>query len=157
MSMLETRAIVIRLEGGKAVVEAGQGGGCGHCDSKNGCGSGKLTQLFCSRPRQFVVHNEAGARVGDEVQVTVADGALLRSVVVMYVLPLVLLLAGGLLGSHWAGGNAVSGDAWAASGALLGLLAGFVFARRLAVSRQGAMVAAQPFISRCGNGTCQSR
>jgi sigma-E factor negative regulatory protein RseC len=152
--MLQTRAIVIRLEGSEAVVEATRNGGCGLCDSKNGCGSGKLSQLFCTRPRRFVVHNEAGAGVGDEVQVSVADGALLRGAAVVYLLPLALLFAGGSLGSYWADGSAVSSDIWAASGALLGLLAGFVLARQLAMRRT---LTAQPVISGCGEGACRSR
>jgi sigma-E factor negative regulatory protein RseC len=156
-NMLETRAIIVQLEGDKAEVETGQGGGCGHCDSKNGCGSGKVAQLFCTRPRRFIVRNDAGARVGDEVQITMADGALLRSAALMYLLPLALLLAGGLLGSYWADGDAASGDIWAASGALLGLLAGFALARHLTAARRDMMAAADLVISRCGNGTCQSR
>lgn len=140
--MLEMRAIVVRLQGDDVLVEAKGGGGCGHCDSEKGCGSGKLSQMFCSKPRQFKVKNEAHAAVGDEVQVSLADGVLLRSSVLMYVMPLALLLSGGMLGAHWAS-DAVSRDAYAALGALVGLVGGFVLAKWLA-KRQQVMAVARP-------------
>jgi sigma-E factor negative regulatory protein RseC len=140
--MLETRAIIVQLEGTEALVEARQVGGCGHCDSGNGCASGKLSKLFCVQPRRFKVHNGINAGVGEEVQVLVADGTLLRSALIMYMLPLVLLLVGGLLGGSLADGIGRR-DAYSAIGALLGLAVGLVFAR------SSASPAAQPIIARC--------
>lgn len=142
--MLETRAIIIQLDGAEAVVEAKQGGGCGHCDSEKGCG--KAAQLFCSQPRRFRVRNDINARIGEEVQVSVADGVLLRSAAIIYLLPLVLLLAGGLLGSHWAG-DVSHRDGYAAIGALLGLAAGFALVR-LVTLRQRVLSPVQPVIIR---------
>jgi sigma-E factor negative regulatory protein RseC len=127
--MLEMRAIVIQVMGEEASVQPLSTGGCGHCDSEGGCGSGTLTKLFCSsKPRSFIVRNEAGARVGDEVQVSIPDGVLLRGAVKMYVLPLILLLVGGIAGVSLAG-VAVMRDAYAAAGAGIGLLFGFILAR----------------------------
>ncbi|MEI7842842.1 MAG: SoxR reducing system RseC family protein [Gallionellaceae bacterium] len=129
--MLETRAIVIHVQGADALVEAKGGGGCGNCDSENGCGSGKLSKLFCTKPRQFTVRNEANAVAGDEVQITLPDGVLLRSSMLMYVLPLSLLMSGGMVGAHWANEVAMK-DAYAALGSLIGLVAGFALARWIA-------------------------
>ncbi len=126
--MLETRAIVIHVQGNDALVEAKGGGGCGNCDSENGCGSGKLSKLFCTKPRQFTVRNEANAVAGDEVQISLPDGVLLRSSMLMYVLPLSLLMSGGMVGAHLANDVATK-DAYAALGSLIGLLVGFALAR----------------------------
>jgi sigma-E factor negative regulatory protein RseC len=145
--MLETRAVVTRLVGAEALVEAVQGGACSLCGGGKGCGSGKLSQMLCVKPRQFRVRNEIGAGVGDEVQVAVADGTVLRSALLLYGLPLLLLVGGALLGAQWAG-NAGSRDAAAAGGAVAGLLAGFVLAAFIA-SRQRASFAAAPAITRC--------
>lgn len=142
--MLETRAIIIRLDGDEAIVEAKQGGGCGQCDSTKGCG--KASQLFSLQPRRFRVRNEINARVGEEVQVFVADGVLLRSAAIIYMFPLALLLLGGSLGAQFAG-DAGSSDGYAVIGAMLGLAAGFVVAR-LFTLRQRALSSAQPVISR---------
>jgi sigma-E factor negative regulatory protein RseC len=147
--MLETRAIVIRLEGEEAVVEAVQGGGCGSCGGGNACASGKMSQMFCVKPRQFRVRNGIGARVGEEVEVAVAEGALLRSALTLYALPMAMLFAGALSGAHWLGGSA-GNDAGAALGALAGLLAGFALAGLIA-SRKRIQIASSPAITRCGS------
>ncbi len=140
--MLETRAVVLEVDKLIAQVQANQGNGCSACNGK-GCGSGKLTQLFCSKPRQFQVANRIGAQVGDEVIVSVPDGAVMRGVGIVYILPLVLMFAGAsLLGSLAAQG--AQRDGYAAAGALSGLLLGFLLARWLS-SRQSRQ---QPFIAR---------
>jgi sigma-E factor negative regulatory protein RseC len=127
--MLEMRAIVIQTHGEDASIQPIGTGGCGHCDSEGGCGSGTLSKLFCSsKPRHFKVRNEAGAKVGDEVQVSIPDGMLLRGALKMYVLPLILLLVGAGAGVGLAGGVAMR-DAYAVAGATIGVLLGFILAR----------------------------
>jgi sigma-E factor negative regulatory protein RseC len=127
--MLETRAVVVQTDKLTAQVVASQGNGCSACDGK-GCGSGKLTQLFCSSPRQFKVNNRIHAGVGDEVIVSVPDGAVLRGIGLVYLLPMVLLFAGAALANGWAT-DAAQRDGYAAIGALSGLVAGFVLAKAL--------------------------
>lgn len=128
--MIETRAIVIRTEGQDAFVEA-IGGSCSACGGGKSCGAGSLSEALCVKPRQFRAHNGAGARPGEEVDVTVEDGALLKTAFVLYAFPLLLLFAGAFAGSAWAGSiwtEAGSGahDAGAALGALAGLALGFL-------------------------------
>jgi sigma-E factor negative regulatory protein RseC len=130
--MLETRAIVVQIDGQHALVQANQGNGCGQCNGK-GCGTGKLSQLFCSKPRQFQVDNPINAAVGDQVIVSVMDGAVLRGIALVYMLPLALLVAGAMLGSLAA--QAEQRDGYAAAGALIGLIGGFALSRWIA-SRQ---------------------
>lgn len=142
--MIETRAIVIRVEGNEALVESTQSGGCGNCDSENGCGSGKLSQLFCSEPRRFRVRNDGNAQVGALVQVTLAEGVLLRSALLMYILPLLLLLVGAMAGAQWTS-DAASSDSYSAIGGLLGLSLGFVLVKVLSLRRHLSAVA-QPVI-----------
>jgi sigma-E factor negative regulatory protein RseC len=147
--MLEMRAIIIQVEGDEASVQPLSTGGCGHCDSEGGCGSGKLTKLFCSnKPRHFKVNNAARAKVGDEVLVSIPDGALLRGAMKMYVFPLVLLLAGGIAGASLVGETA-SRDAYAVAGAVVGLLLGFALARFS--PGVGQAVASSIVISRSGS------
>ncbi len=109
------------------MVRASAGNGCGHCDGK-GCGASKLSSLFCSKPRQFEVSNQIAAVVGDEVIVTVADGAVMRGIGQVYLIPLILLLVGALVGGNWSHSPS-TGDAYSALGALSGLVVGFVVAR----------------------------
>jgi len=143
--MLETHAVVVQLlDKPFVLVQASKGGGCGQCDGQ-GCGASKLTQLFCSKPRQFKVDNRINARVGDEVVVSVVEGAVLRGIGLVYLLPLVLLFAGAALASGLAVQDAQR-DGYAALGALSGLIVGFVFARW--VSSKKARGEDQPYIAR---------
>ena len=146
--MIETRAIIIRLDGKEALVEAVQGGGCGNCDSANGCGSGKLTRLFGNKPRRFRVENAANAPVGAVVSVTLAEGVLLRSALLMYLLPLIFMLAGAIYGARFMNGI-WSADVSAAVGALAGLVSGFVLARTLSSGNQMLSVARPVTASVC--------
>ncbi|MDD5058588.1 MAG: SoxR reducing system RseC family protein [Sideroxydans sp.] len=124
------RAIVVEVQGDEASVQA-LGGGCGHCSSEGGCGSGTLSKLFCSsEPRLFKVRNDASAKVGDEVQVSLPDGVLLRGTMKLYMLPLLLLMVGGIAGRGVAN-DVVLRDTYAAAGAVIGLLLGFVLAKLL--------------------------
>lgn len=134
--MLETRAIVVQVQGVDAIVEAKDGGGCGQCSSAGGCGSSNLSKMFCSSPRRFRVRNDAQARVGDEVLVVLADGVLLRSAFILYLIPLAMLFAGGALGVALSD-DAASRDGYAALGAGAGLLLGLALAKWLARFHRG--------------------
>jgi sigma-E factor negative regulatory protein RseC len=138
--MLETKAIVIQRQGNEALVEAIQGGGCGHCDSEKGCGSGKLSQLFCSEPRRFRVRNNANAQVGDMVQVVLGDGLLLRSALLMYILPLLLLMIGAAAGTQLSSEERV-GEVYSAIGGLVGLISGFLIVKFVSSRRSKSSVA----------------
>lgn len=140
--MIETRAIVVRTNGSEATVEPMHAGGCGHCGGGNSCGSNKLAALVRGRPRQFCARNDANARVGDEVRVSMTDGMLLRSALLLYGLPLALLFVGAFVGVLWEGG-----DVGAVVGAAIGLALGFL-AARLSVARHGATPAVEPVIIR---------
>jgi len=142
--MLETRAVVVRIDGQIAMVKADQAGGCEQCAGK-GCGAGKLSRLFCSKPRQFRVNNPINAGVGDVVIVSVAEGAVMRGIGLVYLMPLALLLIGATLGSIWSQPGQQS-DSYAAVGAMSGLVVGFAFAKW--VSWQHGESRFQPYIAR---------
>jgi sigma-E factor negative regulatory protein RseC len=144
MMMLETRAVIIQTDGQHALVQANQANGCEQCNGK-GCGAGKLSQLFCSKPREFKVDNPINALVGDQVIISVAEGAVLRGIGMVYLLPLMMLLAGALLGNILAA-QIGQRDGYAAVGALLGLAAGFALAKW--ISLRQARSRFQPYVAR---------
>ena len=146
--MNEMRAIVRSLQGAEAEIEPVGGNGCGHCASGNGCGSGKLSQLFCSsKQRTFKVNNVLNAKVGDEVNVGLPDGVLLRNSILMYVLPLASMLAAALLAS---GIFAEARDGAALLGAVTGLLAGFLVVRQM-TKRSGMQAVVRSVVKAAGS------
>lgn len=128
--MIETKAKVVLTGKGTALVEAESQGSCGHCDTEGGCGKSAMGKLFCAKPRTFEVIDNLGCRVGDEVSIGVQEGALLKGAIAVYMVPMVLLLAGSLFGNLWGDGAAVLGGA-------VGLLAGFSWARHYSASNRG--------------------
>lgn len=145
--MLEMRAIVLSINGREAEISP-LGGGCGHCNSEGGCGSGKLTKMFCSsQPRSFIVFNQAGAKVGDEVNIFLPDGSLLHSSWRMYLLPLLLMLGAGFVGVSFAT-DAATRDGYALLGSLVGLLIGFALGKFLPSSNDSRAVVQSIAVSR---------
>ena len=139
--MLETRAIVVQKDSQHTLVEASGASGCSVCEGR-GCGSSKVGQLFCNKPRQFKVENQINAKVGDEVIVAIVEGTVLSGISLVYLLPLVMMFAGATLGGGWISGE--QRDGYAALGALTGLLIGFLWAKRI-FSRKTIH---QPYIAR---------
>lgn len=124
--MSETKAIVTALDGDYALVRTDDGG-CGRCHEKGGCGGANISQMFCgSKERTWRVLNRRRAAVGETVSVRVADGALSAGATLLYLLPLLMLIAGAVIGSHF------FAEAGGIGGGLAGLAgAWFWVARRL--------------------------
>lgn len=119
------RGIVRAIEGQEAIIEVEQGG-CGRCHEKGGCGGQQLTQMFCSGPKTYRADNPGGARVGDNVQVAVAAGAMRRSANLAYGFPVLGLLLGAGVGMP------LAGDPGAMLGGVAGMFLAWLFARRRA-------------------------
>ncbi len=146
--MLEMRAIVLRLKGREAEISPLGGGGCGNCNSEGGCGSGKLTKMFCSsQPRSFIVLNQADAKVGDEVNITLPEGSLLYSSLRMYLLPLLLMIGAGFFGVSFAT-DAATRDGYALIGSVVGLMLGFALGKFMPYSNGSRAVVQSVVVSR---------
>ena len=80
----------------------------GDCHKCSGCGAVEQTMIFTAR-------NPIGARPGDTVTVESATGPVLKAAAVLYMLPLVLFIAGYLVGMQWDLGGLVGGLAFGLS------------------------------------------
>ena len=80
----------------------------GDCHKCSGCGAVEQTMIFTAR-------NPIGARPGDTVTVESATGPVLKAAAVLYMLPLVLFIAGYLMGMQWNLGALIGGLAFALS------------------------------------------
>jgi sigma-E factor negative regulatory protein RseC len=136
--MIEESAIVIASEAGIAEVEVVRRPACSACSSSAACGVSLLDRLLGRRPQHLVVGNKIGAVVGETVIVGIPEGALLKAAVAAYLMPLLGLLAGALLGQTLAehSGLAVSTDVAGLVGGCIGFgmsLWGLrIYSRRLA-------------------------
>lgn len=116
-------AVVVEVSGSEVWVEVSNRAPiCGSCKSPALCRDGLPGSS--AGPRRYRLDNRIGARVGDRVSLTVADGTLWRAVLVSYVLPVLLAIGGAVIGQF------AAGDAWAVMGMLTGLGCGLVLLRR---------------------------
>ncbi len=123
--MIKEPGTVVRTEGRFAWVETRQKSACGSCASAEGCGTSSLASLFERDATVLRVSNAVGARVGQQVTLGLSEGGLVRAAFLVYMIPLLGMIIGGLLMQWIAPGS--EGLVIAAS--LLGFAAGFVFVR----------------------------
>ncbi|MDO8959953.1 MAG: SoxR reducing system RseC family protein [Rhodocyclaceae bacterium] len=129
--MNATDGVVVRLEGDHAWVRAaGAGSACGACERQGGCqssGMGSVLDGVLGRgeaTRLLRLPNTIHARPGDAVVVCAAEGAVLSAVWLAYGIPLLLALAGAIVGKLLTGSELA-----AVAGLLAGLFGGYLIMR----------------------------
>ncbi len=127
--MIDARGTVTALDGDYAIVRVEASGGCGRCQEPGGCGATNIGQMFCATPRSFRVLNTAKCAVGAQATIAIAPGAVGRSALIAYGMPLFALLAGAVAGA------ACAGDVGAIAGAVLALAVAWLALR--SIGRRG--------------------
>lgn len=94
--MLEERGIVVKVDEQFATVQTQRLVGCGQCATKAGCGTNNLAEMFGRKYTEIKVANLPAVKVGDTVILGLEEQALVRSALVLYLMPLLGLLAGAL-------------------------------------------------------------
>ena len=102
------KVLTCDADGSAQVVYVRQSACSGDCHKCSGCGAAEQTMIFTAR-------NPIGARPGDLVTVESATGPVLKAAAVLYLLPLLLFIAGYLLGMQWGLGGLVGGLAFVCS------------------------------------------
>ncbi|OOZ37370.1 SoxR reducing system RseC family protein [Solemya velesiana gill symbiont] len=128
--MLEEPALVTNSEDGYAIVETQRKTTCGGCEAGSTCGTNVLAKVFGNRKSSFRVRNPIGAKPGERVIIGLPESALPKASVIFYLVPLVAMMLGAMLGEWLAGQlNFSSTEPMAIFCGLLGLLAGLLGAR----------------------------
>jgi sigma-E factor negative regulatory protein RseC len=127
--MIEENAHVVETEGEYAWVETERRSSCGSCSAK-GCGTGALSKILGRRVQRLKVLNPVDAQPGDEVVLGIQEEVLLKGSLAVYIVPLVAMLAGGLLGEVLAPQWGSDGEGLSALLGLIGLVVGFLWLNR---------------------------
>ncbi|MBL4799273.1 MAG: SoxR reducing system RseC family protein [Oleispira sp.] len=103
--MIEEQVIVTSLDVGGVWVEGVQQSACGSCSAKAGCGKHTMSQLGRKVSLWLSKDDSSGndLTIGQQVIVGLPEGAILRSTLVLYGIPLMFLLAGAIVGHTLAG------------------------------------------------------
>jgi len=125
--MIETTARVVSAESGTVLVQPTAQSGCGGCSSRRVCGMSGLGKYFSGNRKSIALKCDANVRAGDELQLSMSEGDMLKAGLLAYLLPSVLALVGAGVGASYGDVAAVLGAAvGVAVGLLLGRLTGWV-------------------------------
>jgi sigma-E factor negative regulatory protein RseC len=151
--MIEEQVIVASLAVGGVWVEGIQQSTCGSCSAKAGCGKHAMSQMGRKVSLWLPEENDLESNsyksnsngnklsIGQQVVVGLPEGAILRSTLVLYGIPLLFLLVGAIVG------HALAGEIGSILLSASSMLLGFKFARNRAEHNKRHW---QPrFIRRC--------
>lgn len=128
--MITEQAVVTACNKGEIEVRLQRSSACGDCELSQGCGTGAIGRLLGNRTRPLTLRTDKAFKPGDEVLLGLSEAALVRASLLVYGLPLIVMIAAGLLA-------AVVGLAehWIALCTVIGFIAGFkiasLYGRRL--------------------------
>jgi sigma-E factor negative regulatory protein RseC len=99
--MIEESARVVAVEQGAVWVETLRRSTCSACSANAGCGQGLMERLGVGQRRGYVrALCREPLQVGDQVVIGIGEALLVRSSLLVYLLPLLGLFAAGLL-AEW--------------------------------------------------------
>jgi sigma-E factor negative regulatory protein RseC len=98
--MIEQQGKVVAVAGGKASVRLGGTSGCSRCDAGRGCGAGIFGRLLKKNPVTLELENRVNARRGQPVVVGIPEALFLRFAVRLYLVPLLVAMAGAAFGYY---------------------------------------------------------
>lgn len=123
--MIEEQAVITKKQGELVTLEIERATACSLCGQKRGCGNATWGKLLGHDQHSVEVENTIEAKVGDLVMVGLEEKVMLNAAMMLYVMPLAGLMLFALL-AHWLFGDDLS----VILGAVLGLVSGFIFAKR---------------------------
>ncbi|MFV2031199.1 MAG: SoxR reducing system RseC family protein [Gammaproteobacteria bacterium] len=129
--MIKEQATVTGLDGNMAVVEMQRQGICGHCELNKGCGTGAIGRLLGHRSKPLMIENHHALKPGDSLTLGLSDKFFLQASLLIYGLPLLGLIIGGLLAQSILGLSEILVFVFAATG----FMAGFRYSARIAGNR----------------------
>jgi sigma-E factor negative regulatory protein RseC len=131
--MIEERAIILSLNGDSnnptATLEIERKTACGLCGQTRGCGNSIWGKLFAHQSSAFKAQNRINAKVGDSVIVGINEQALLKSALLLYMLPLATLFIGAILAMKMS-----NTDGATMLGAAVGLVIGLLWVKGHTIS-----------------------
>ncbi len=128
--MLVETGRVVAIENDGLWVETIRQSTCGSCAARKGCGHGLLNRYADGKRGYIRVLPGAGGaidcKVDDQVRISIPEEVILRGSLVVYIVPLICMLAGALLGSGVGDGQ---NDLFTSLGAVAGFAVGFALVR----------------------------
>lgn len=124
--MIEEAGTVVEVRDGRARVRTRRSEGCGQCSARGACAS-----LGGGRDANVWVEDPIGTRPGERVIIAVPEGTVVRASILVYLVPVLALVAGALVGHAVGPRWGLSPDLGAATAGLGAMVLAFLLARCL--------------------------
>lgn len=128
--MIESTGQIVACEGAYAWVATQRQSSCGSCAVNKSCGTSTVAKMFGDREHRVYARNQIQAHEGDTVVVGISEATLLKGSLLLYLMPLLALIVGGLLGELMAGQMGFDEDLSALVLALAGFAASLLWLKR---------------------------
>lgn len=127
--MIEQQAIILALDPqtenkSLASIEVVRKTACGLCGKTRGCGNAIWGKMFAHKTTSFKAENTIDAQVGQSVIIGIDENAVMKSALLLYMVPLVTMFIGAILVSQ-----IHESDVAAIVGAVSGLLVGYFWVK----------------------------
>lgn len=87
--MIKEQGVVVKLDAAFAFVETSVKSTCSSCAAKSNCGTSAVASAVAGKTVVNKVKNDLGAKVGDTVEIGIAEETILTGAFYLYILPLV--------------------------------------------------------------------
>ncbi|WP_394244065.1 SoxR reducing system RseC family protein [Vibrio astriarenae] len=129
-ALAQVTSVQPAAQGWKATLSCEQKTSCSSCASKSSCGTGVVSSAVGNKTLTWQLLTEQKISVGDTVEIGLPERSLLSFAAVTYLLPLVMLVLGAMLGQIWLQPMLGAGEGAIILLGALGALTGFLLARR---------------------------
>ncbi|HYE36537.1 SoxR reducing system RseC family protein [Methylocaldum sp.] len=137
--MIEEEAVVSHTEAGQVWVEKPRRSACGGCSQQ--CASAVVGQYLGTPIIRLQVFSPIDVHVGDRVMLGIQEDAIVKGSFCAYLIPLLGLFFGAVLGDIVASSliPAISNDGASAFGGVIGLILSFVFLKSTGALSRGKL------------------
>lgn len=123
--MVTETALVLDVEQDYAWVECVSRSACGQCHAADSCGNSAVAKAFAPKTHRFKVRLKYPVIPGQRIEIGLPAQSLVRSAMLVYLLPLVTMVIGVILADVLFGHS----DNIALVGCVIGVFIGFLLAR----------------------------
>ena len=126
--MIEEEAIVIKASKENVTLEVVRSKPCGLCGQVRGCGNSIWGKIFSHRTGYIETRNHLNAKLGDVVILGIDETLMLKSSLMLYGVPLMLMFLGMVMANTFAKETT---ELYVLLGAVMGLFLGVVLIKRI--------------------------
>ena len=91
--MIEEMGTVVAIEGDYVWVETQVKTTCSGCKASDACPTSTVAKAFTPKANHVLIHAPCALAIGQQVKLGISETALLRASIMVYIIPLLLLMA----------------------------------------------------------------